>query len=153
MSSAPLDFSSQQIETSQSDYLNITSKLNDYNEIYNLNNHLLMSNELETNRLNTINNQLKSQLMKTKQNYLLTDYAISEYKVTNNLLGFTIILVCVMILFVAKAKKEQKNLVLIICSIIGVIYLFILIIILNSTRRRRKYAWSQWYWSPMVVKK
>ncbi len=153
MSSSPLEFNDQQLETSQNDYLNITSKLNDYNEIYNLNNHLLVSNEMETKRLDSINNQLKSQLMKTKQNYLLTDYAINEYRVTNNLLGFTIILVCLMILFVAKAKKEQKNLILIICSVIGIIYLFILIIILSTNNRRRKYAWYQWYWSPITTKK
>jgi hypothetical protein len=153
MSSAPLDFTNPQLETSQNKYLDITSKLNDYNEIHNLNEHLLTSNTLEIQRLNTINNQLKSQLMKAKQNYLLTDYAIHEYSVANNFLGFTIILVCVMLFFVAKATAAQKNMILIISSVIGVIYLFILILILNSNIKRRKYAWAQWYWAPNVVKK
>ena len=143
------------LNSSKSDYLNITHKLNDYNEINNLNQHLLDSNTIELNHLTLLNNQIITKLMKMKQDYMLTDYAIQESSMYSNILAFTIIVVCLTIFFVARTSNEDKaaiNILIWICVAIGIIYLIILIIILRSNIKRRKYAWSQWYWNPVEQK-
>ena len=137
------------LNTSQIKYLDVTHKLNDYNEIYNLNQHLLDNNSQEFERLNTFNNQLKNKLMKAKQSYMLMDYGIHEYEMYNNLLVFTIVVASIALFVVSKTPVEQKNKLIWGCGIIGVVYLIIMMVALSSKPSRRKYAWSQWYWSPV----
>jgi uncharacterized membrane protein len=133
-------------------YLDLTHKLNDYNEIYNLNKHLLDTNNMEYDKLYNGSNQIKTKLMKSKQEYMLLDYSINEYKMYSNLLAFTIFIVCVLLFFVTKATKETQKQLIIILSVIAVIYLIIVIVILKTSGNRRNYAWTHWYWDPMVKK-
>lgn len=133
-------------------YISDTHYLNDYNEISNLNNNLRDANTAEKEKLNTINEQLKSKLLNMKQNYMLTDYAIHSINMYTNIIAFTILTICLVLVFVVKATAETKKMLIIICSIIGVFYMIIVIIILKSNSSRRNYSWNQWYWSPMKSK-
>lgn len=128
-------------------YLDTTHKLNDYNEIYNLNQHLLDVNTLEEDKLVGFNNQIVTKLMKMKQNYLLTDYAINEFSMYSNILAFTIIIVAFMLVFVA--KSTSTDFMIKVCIGFGIFYLLVLMIILKSNANRRKYAWTQYYWDPI----
>jgi hypothetical protein len=132
-------------------YLEHTNQLNDYNEINNLNDHLLSSNNLEIERLKSINNNIRSKLMKAKQSYLLTDYSIHELSIYNNLLLFTILLTCVIILVVSTSKSKAA--VMWISGAICILYLIVIIVVLSSNVKRRKYAWNQWYWESVEKKK
>lgn len=132
---------------SQVDFLDMTHKLNDWNEMQNVNNHLKRNNEIEIHRLTAMNNQVKTKVMKMKQDYLLSDFAIHELSLYINTMMFTIIVVSVALIFVARAKGYQSVLWILIG--LGIFYLIVLIFILKSNVNRRKYAWDQWYWAPI----
>lgn len=130
-------------------YLDITTKLNDYNEIENLNKHMNSANDQELSKLRTFNNQLKTKLLKAKQAYMLMDYGIHEYDMINNILGFTIIMICLALFIVSRTAKENKKMLVWICMGLALFYLIVVLVVLKSNSSRRTYAWSQWYWSPM----
>lgn len=138
------------LDNNKNQFLDITNKLNDYNEIDNLNNHLLSVNNTELSKLTTYNNQLKTKLMKMKQDYMLMDYSIYEMNMYNNIIIFTIIVMC--FLFFIVAKTENIKLLITICTITGLFYLIVLIIMLKKSVNRRKYSWNQWYFSPVIKK-
>lgn len=141
-----------EIQQHREKYIKDTHYFNDYNEIYNLNTHLLDANTLEQQKLYRVNEQIKTKLMKMKQDYMLTDHSIHELSMYSNILAFTILAVCVLLTFVSKATAESKNTLIMICAIIGILYLIIVIVILKSNSNRRSYSWGQWYWSPMKQK-
>lgn len=130
-------------------YLDITTKLNDYNEIENLNKHMISANDQELGKLRAFNNQLKTKLLKAKQSYMLMDYGIHEYEMINNILGFTIIMVCLALFIVSKTSKENKKMLVWICMGLALFYLVVVLVVLKQNSSRRTYAWSQWYWSPV----
>jgi len=141
--------SESDIITNTIQYLDNTHKFNDYNEIDNLNTNLLSTNNIEVQRLTVFNDQLKTKVMKYKQNYMLTDYAIHEISMYNNILAFTIIVVCLLIFCVVKVSRTTM---IWISVIVGIIYLIVIMIILKSNANRRSSSWSQWYWSPVIKK-
>jgi hypothetical protein len=138
------------LDNNKNQFLDITNKLNDYNEIDNLNNHLLSANNSELSKLTTFNNQIKTKLMKMKQDYMLMDYSIYEMNMYSNIVIFTIIVMC--FLFFIVAKIESRKILITICTITGIFYLIVLIIMLKKSVNRRKYSWNQWYFSPVIKK-
>lgn len=142
--------SESDIITNKIQYLDNTHKFNDYNEIDNLNTNLLSTNNIEVQRLTVFNDQLKTKVMKYKQNYMLTDYSIHEISMYNNILAFTIIIVCLLIFCVVKVTTKKA--MIWISVIVGIIYLIAIMIILKSNANRRSSSWSQWYWSPVIKK-
>ena len=151
VTNSTFEISPDNLNSSKIEFLDITTKLNDYNEINSLNDHLLTSNTQELERLQTFNNQVKTKLMKAKQSYLLTDYGIHEYRLNNNLLLFSTFMVCIAVLIVTSIKS--KTAAIWACVGLAVFYLIVIMMILSSNVKRRKYAWNQWYWDPAVSKK
>jgi uncharacterized ubiquitin-like protein YukD len=145
-----MTFTIQDLNSYKIQYIDTTHKLNDYNEINNLNQHLLSTNTAELSRLQTMNNQVKTKVLKMKQDYLLTDYGINEYSLYNNLLAFTVIMTCFTLFFVANV--QDKKMLIWICVGLGLFYLVVVMLVLSSNSKRRKYAWNQWYWNPMQKK-
>lgn len=141
--------SESDIITNKIQYLDNTHKFNDYNEIDNLNTNLLSTNNVEVQRLTIFNDQLKTKVMRYKQNYMLTDYAIHEITMYNNILAFTIIVTCLLIFCVAQFSRTTM---IWISVIVGIIYLIVVMVILKSNANRRANSWSQWYWAPVVKK-
>jgi len=139
-----------EIKTNKIQYLNNTHKLNDYNEIDNLNSNLLSANKVEIQRLTVFNDQLKTKVMRYKKDYMLTDYSIHEMSMYNNILSFTIIVVCFLIFCVVQFKSKKT--MIWISVIVGIIYLIVVMLILKSNANRRANSWSQWYWAPVVKK-
>ena len=138
-----------EIENHKQQYIKDTHYFNDYNEIYNLNTHLLDANTTEQQKLYRINEQLKTKLLKMKQDYMLTDYSMHEISMYSNILALTILTVCLLLVFVSMAKPESKNQLIMICTVVGVLYLIAIVMILKSNANRRRYSWEQWYWNPM----
>lgn len=129
----------------KTNFMEKTNILNDYNEIGNINDHLLATNTTEASRLQTISNQLRSKLMKAKQVYLLTDYSVNEYTMYNNLLILTIFFACIFVMITATVTS--RTLVIWISIVLCLVYLIIVMVVLSSNVKRRKYAWNQWYWN------
>ena len=82
-------------------YLDLTHKLNDYNEIYNLNTYLDGANTSELERLSYTNETLKTRLLKLKQEYLLEDRGVKAYTFRSNVLYFTSIIVSIVLCLAA----------------------------------------------------
>lgn len=131
------------------EYLDKTHKLNDYNEILNLNNHLFDVNTAEETKLAEFNSMIVTKLMKMKQQYMLTDYAINEMAMYTRALMFTIIVVAFLLVFVSKATPETKKQLIVISGGTAIFYLVVIMFMLKSSANRRKYSWSQWYWDPV----
>lgn len=142
-------FDSASFVNKVTEYLDTTHKLNDYNEIWNLNQHLSDVNKLEEGKLNDFNNMILTKLMKMKQQYMLTDYAINETAMYTRAMMFTIVVVAFLLVFVSRATPETKKQLIMISAGVSIFYLVVLMFILKSSANRRKYAWSQWYWEPV----
>ena len=82
-------------------YLDLTHKLNDYNEIYNLNTYLDGANSTELERLSYTNETLKTRLLKLKQEYLLEDSGVKAYTFRSNILYFTAIILSIVLCLTA----------------------------------------------------
>ena len=144
----------QDIDTNKFDYLISTHKLNDYNEMYNLNSYLNNATNLDLERLNDLNKTLRVQILKLKQEYMLYEYTTYLYKFRVNLLYFILVCIC-LVLFCITMYSEQRMKLSLTIIISSSILLFALIfsiiaVILSNSRRRTSY--NQYYWSDMNKK-
>jgi hypothetical protein len=135
-------------------YLDLTHQLNNYNEIYNLNFYLKNMNTLELDKMTKVNQNIRAKVLRMKQEYMLMDYGIHEHKMRANILYTTLVVVSVIFIIVAFYVKGSmdKNTVIMISVVLGVLYLIIMLFILSANSKRRKYAWDQYYWSEMKKK-
>lgn len=138
-------------------YLDLTHKLNDYNEIYNLNTYLDGANSTELERLSYTNETLKTRLLKLKQEYLLEDSGVKAYTFRSNILYFTAIILSIVLCLTAvyveggNGGLSAKWAIIISIGII-VIYFIILLVIVKAYIERRYYAYDQYYWDQIKKK-
>jgi len=132
-------------------FIDLTHQLNNYNEINNTNLHLEKIHNKEKENLNYIGNVVKSTSLKTKQEYLLTEYSIELYRLRNNLMIFTLIVLCGILalcaMFAQGRLSQDKTIGFIILILIA--WALIIYIIIKVNSNRRKYAWNQQYWRQM----
>lgn len=142
------------LNNNRTTYLDLTHQLNNYNEIYNLNFYLKNMNTLELDKMNKANQNIRAKVLRMKQEYLLMDYGIHEHKMRANILYTTLVVATVIFCVTAFFVKGSmdKNTVIMISIVIGVLYLVIMLFILSANAKRRKYAWDQYYWSEMKKK-
>jgi len=138
-------------------YLDLTHKLNDYNEIYNLNTYLDGANSTELERLSYTNETLKTRLLKLKQEYLLEDRGVKAYTFRSNILYFTTIItsivLCLAAVYVEGGAGGLSAQMAVMISIgIIVVYFIILLFIVRANIERRYYAYDQYYWDQMKKK-
>ena len=136
------------VDASKYMYLDFTHKFNDYNEIRNLNSYISNATSSDYERLNVINNNLKTRVLKLKQQYILYEHDASLYKFRTNLLYFVIVCMSLILFFIAMLSEGRIKPVLcvILLSIILVICVFVTIIYSISSKFRRNQAYNQFYW-------
>ena len=133
----------------RNNYLKLTDTMNNYNEINNLNNYLGGMNSTEKQQLSAYSNIIRSKILKLKQEYLLNDYGINEYKMRTLIINFSIVAVSATLIFVSlfrDGKITGKKLGYISLGI-AISYLIIVLSIVLSNRNRRKYDWSTYYFA------
>ncbi len=138
--------------TAKNDYVNLTLQLKNYNEINNTNLHIrkIQNNELEN--LNTMGARVKSSSLKTKQEYLLTEYGTQLYRLRCNLMIFTLLVVSAVLALCAlfsAGKGISKDVLLGVVIGVLVVWALAVFIVIKVNSNRRKYAWSQFYWKDM----
>lgn len=135
-------------------YLDYSHKLNDYNEISNLNDHLLTVNNVEEAKLQTFNDSISSKVLKLKQEYLLKESAIQELNLLTNILYFSMFLAAVIIFLFSFYHSNPNNLniskLLISIAIIIILYLIVILIVILRNKNRKKQVWNQYYWNSMT---
>jgi hypothetical protein len=129
-------------------YIDLTNQLNNYNEIYNMNQYVSNINKSELDKIVSFNENLKTKILKLKQEYLLKDFAMYNYIFWSNIMYFTIIITGIVLAIIAITDIPflSKNVKIIIMSVIGFLYLLVLMILLGVKLMRRKYSWNQFYW-------
>lgn len=138
-------------------YLDLTHQLNNYNEIYNMNKYVSNVNTTELDRLAGFNENIKSKVLKLKQDYMLYDTSMKRLSFWTNILYFTIVMVCLVffaIAFHSKGAPEggftiSKMVVIIIICALALVYILVVIFSLSSYVKRRKYFYDQYYWKSM----
>ena len=131
-------------------YKSLTHELNNYNEIYNLNNYLAQNTTTEFDRLSKMNEVFKSKVLKSKQQYLDADRNVNRLELTNYLLCFSAVIfgfffVAVGIHLKSPAKFSKKS-VWIVVLILTVLYIALVLLIVLSNSKRRNQYWDQYYW-------
>lgn len=134
-------------------YLDQTNQLNNYNEIYNMNQYVSNINKSELDKITSFNESLKTKVLTLKQNYLLKDFAVYNYAFWTNAMYFSIIMSGIAIAIIAFYNKNSslaspplsKTMTIIIIMILSIIYIIGMIIALGVKANRRKYAWNQFY--------
>jgi uncharacterized membrane protein len=134
-------------------YLDLTDKINNFNEISNVNDYLHSMNNVELDKLNTFNSVIRSKLLKLKQEYMLNEFGIHEYTMRNNIILVSIIIAGFALVAVARYATDSTQFtsryLMITCLILGIIYLIITLIIILRNRNRRKYDWNMYYFDPV----
>lgn len=130
-------------------YMERTMVLNDYNEIYNLNNYFNSSLSFEDKKLTEMNNTLQSKMMQMKQEQFEYDYKSARTTMQNNILYVTIVFISVSFIVMAffNQNKLSQNITIIILLVVFFFYLFIVLAIYYHNKDRRKQDWNQFYFS------
>lgn len=143
----------------KNNFINLTHQMNNYNEIYNMNKYVSNVNMNELERLAFVSENLKSKVLKLKQEYMLYDVSMKKIGFWVNILYFTLVLICLTFFAIAFYNKgvAENNIVItdtilyIIIGVLGVVYLIVLIVLLATNIRRRKYFYDQYYWKPATA--
>lgn len=155
MSSISLDSINKNMTENVNTYMMNTHYLNDYNEIYNVNNYLSERTLLEKQRLQSMYNRLNSNLLGVKQEYLLKRFDVENYKSKINIILYAFILVCVLlvcvILYTDDVIGHRLLFTLIGSSVI--FFTFVVYIISKANSYREKTNWNMYYWGPIQRKK
>lgn len=137
-----------ELEKKKNDYIDLTHQLNNYNEIYNLNVYLQKLHSVELDQITSTDQQMKTASLKTKQQYLLLDYAIKDMQIRINIMYFTLIMVCFILilsgLFILN-RIGRKTLTVVI-GVLLLIWALIVYVVSKVNSNRRKYAFDQYYW-------
>jgi glycerol uptake facilitator-like aquaporin len=136
-------------------YMMNTHYLNDYNEIYNVNNYLDERTLLEKQRLEGMYDRLNSNLLGVKQEYLLRRFDIENYKSKINIILFAFILTCVLLICVILFTDDaiSQKLLLTVIGVSIVFFTVVVYIISKSNSFREKTNWNMYYWGPIEKKK
>jgi len=136
-------------------YLDYTHRLNDYNEIYNLNHYLSDSTQMDLDRLNSINETLKTRVLRMKQEYLMYEFGLNQYTFRVNLLYFLIICLSIVLFSVTMFSEQRMPLMttIIIASVVLLVCLIVVLWAVIANKSRRSYAYNQYYWQEVASKK
>lgn len=140
-------------------YLDLTHQLNNYNEIYNMNKYVSNVNSGELARLSSFNENIKSKVLKLKQDYMLYDVSMKTTSFWTGILYFTVVMTCLVFFAIAFHSREvpegaftiSKTIVIIIICALALVYVIIVIFSLSRYVKRRKYFYDQYYWKSMEV--
>lgn len=143
------------LENNKIKYLDLTHKLNDYNEIASVNRYLKDTYNSELERLNQTNNVLRTRILRMKQEYMMNDHGIQEFKFRTNILYFTGFVVSIVLVVAALFVQGRLDarMTLIVSFGLLIVYLIIVLIAVKSNLERRKYSYNQYYWNQVNKQK
>jgi hypothetical protein len=139
------------LATNKDSYMDLTHQLNNYNEIYNVNFYLNNLNNIELERLKTFESNIKAKVLKMKQEYLLTDFGINEYRLRSNIIYLGLVIMAIVFIIVSfySSGSLKGGIAFTIAFVIILVYLLISIFVVAANAKRRRYAWEQYYWREM----
>ena len=132
-------------------YMDLTHQLNNYNEVYNVNFYLNNLNNVELDRLQNMEGNIRAKVLKMKQEYLLMDFAINEHRLRSNIIyiGFIVMAVVFLIASFYSSGSMKGSIAFTIIFVIILLYMLIALFFVYANSHRRRYAWEQYYWNEM----
>jgi hypothetical protein len=139
------------LTSNKNHYMDLTHQLNNYNEVYNVNFYLNNLNNVELDRLQNMEGNIRAKVLKMKQEYLLTDFAINEHRLRSNIIYMGLIVMAIVFLIASfySGGSLKGPIAFTIISVIVLLYLLIALFFVYANSHRRRYAWEQYYWSEM----
>lgn len=140
---------STELQDNKVRYLDVTNRLNDYNEIYNLNQYLQQSQTSEYQTLNNKNEETKMTVMKLKQKYMMKESDIyflrmRTYAIISVL--HVVALLCILYVTYLDGTFGIVTIGLIVVCLITA-YLLLLYLWMTGVLNRRKESADHVYWS------
>lgn len=135
------------------EYMDVTHKLNDYNEIHNVNLHVENATQNEKSKLNRINETLKMRVLKIKQEFLLYENALYTYRFRCNIIYFTFIVVSALLILIGYYFEEKisSKWTFIIFGVSFLVYALIVFIFIKNNTNRRNYNYNKFYWKNITT--
>lgn len=131
-------------------YLDYTNKLNDYNEIYNVNNYLSNSNQNKLGELQEINGSISAKIINYKTLYLFYTGEKKDLVFKTNFAYFFAIIISIVFLLIAFSMLNKIGwyTTFWISLIIIIIFLVIFYIAMRRHLNKRNFDNNQKYWAP-----
>jgi hypothetical protein len=139
---------SSSLEDQVDKYIDITHRLNDYNEIYNTNTYIYKELNKEQNRLGDFTNRLKNKIYISKQKSQMYEYETNKMKFYRNLFLVSCGLIIVL-LMCASANITQKissKLFYVILFSLTLVYVIAVSAFVYSNSFRSHTDWNKFYW-------
>lgn len=150
----PSDQALSDLNASKNNFLELTHELNNYNEIYNTNSYLRDITTGELDKLSSAYDDIRTNLLKQKQEYMAADYALNLIRVRVKIMMWTLVVVCVVLFIVAVHAHGRVHLLLnpkvvaTVCALIVLSYFVTVYLVLRGYTRHRARSWDQIYWKP-----
>jgi hypothetical protein len=149
------DLMQSSLDDKVGNYVEITHKLNDYNEIYNTNKYI--DNELtrEKSRMNDLIQKLKNKIYISKQKSQMYEYNANRLKFNKGFFlfccSFVINLLALAAALLANTISYTKFYVSI--AIITIIYISIIVVLLYANSYRTHTDWNKFHWGSIYADK
>lgn len=149
-----MDSALSEMTASKNNFMELTHELNNYNEIYNKNVYLKSIVVSELDKLQAVEDGVKTSVMKQKQDYMAADYGLHLFGVRAKIMMWTVVVACGLLLVIAthlSGRVAQLNNVTIVvsgCSAVVLVWFLVVYLTLRSYTNRRANSWSQFYWRP-----
>jgi hypothetical protein len=136
-------------------YMTNTHFLNDYNEVYNTNDYLDKTTNMEGQRLEGVYDRLRSTVLRLKQEMLLKKFNVEDFKMKNNIMAAAIALVSFMLIMLISYSKDKvgPNLLTMITLSLSSVFILIVYVIVKNNSYRVETNWNQYYWGPIEKKR
>lgn len=138
----------QTVEEDIRNFKDVTHQLNNYNEIYNLNQHISSENKKASGTLRRTNEVLKTGVMSEKEAFFLSEHKKNMYIMKRNVMYMSLIVFggfFILAALMMDGVLTKKRLY--IALGVGVfLWLVLLAMIVGKTPARRLNDWSMYYW-------
>lgn len=129
-------------------FKDITHQLNNYNEIYSLNKHVSKENHKARGTLARTNDILKTNVMKEKEAFFLSEYKANSYTRKRDVLFLTTFVFAAFFIIggLFSQQKITRNMMYIVIAGGSFLWLLGIAMIIKRMPSRRLNNWNMFYW-------
>ena len=138
----------EQLNLQKDKFLENTERLNNYNEIYNINSYVKEAKKVEKGSLKEMNDNLHTRILDLKHKYMLNERNTLMYRFRIHMLWNTALIICILLYFINQYSSGvmSLNTLLIASLILLLIYFPIAFWVIYNQTYRRKTDFHRVYW-------
>jgi hypothetical protein len=133
-------------------YIDVSHRLNDYNEIYNTNKYIQRELSSEEIKMNKLNSKLRNQIFSSKQKSQMYEYERNKLQFYKNLLLITSFVAIDLLVITGfhMAGAVTSNFFYMLLGTLGVIYMVVVGTMLYANSFRSHTDWNKFYWASAI---